>query len=84
MDDPTPRQDVLAVEPSGPGLMPPGVSSVEPNGIPPGPAGLLVPGTPKGVVVPIPGVTVCAKLGPQPSQSVAAATAKKRFIKTSI
>jgi hypothetical protein len=60
------------------------MSPVEPNGIPTGPAGPLVPGTPNGDVVPIPGITVCAKLGPQPSQAVAAAIAKKRFIETSI
>jgi hypothetical protein len=85
VNDPTPKQGVvLAVGPSGPGLIPPGMRPVEPNGIPTGPAGLLVAGTPNGDVVPIPGITVCAKVGPQPSQAVAAAIAKKRFIKTSI
>jgi hypothetical protein len=73
----------LPSEPIAPGLMPPGTSSVAPNGIPTGPAGVLVPGIPNGDVVAIKGVTVCAKVGPQPSQAVAAAIAKKRFIKTS-
>jgi hypothetical protein len=83
--DPTLTQGVVLPRgPSGPGLKPPGVSPVAPNGIPTGPAGLLVPGTPSGDVVPIPGTTVCAKLGPQPSQAAATAIAKRRFIKTSI
>jgi hypothetical protein len=58
VDDPMPKQGlVLPVASSGPGLMPPGISSVEPKGIPLGPAGPLVPGTPKGDVAPIPGST---------------------------
>jgi hypothetical protein len=47
-----PHGDILAVEPSGAGLRPPGTSSVEPNGIPAGPA---EPGLPNGDVMPIPG-----------------------------
>jgi hypothetical protein len=82
VDEPTPRHAVvLVLRPSGPGLRPPGMSSVEPNGIPTGPAALFVPGTPNGDVVPIPGTAVCAKLGPQPSQAVATAITKRRFIK---
>jgi hypothetical protein len=82
VDEPTPRQAVvLVMRPSGPGLRPPGMSSVEPNGIPTGPAGLLVPGTPNGDVVPMPGTTVCAKLAPQPNQAVAIAIVRRRFIK---
>ena len=47
---------VLAVGSSGVGLSPPGESSLEPSGIPTGPAADVVPGTPKGDVVPIAGV----------------------------
>jgi hypothetical protein len=52
-DRPMPAQgSVLAVGSSGAGLRPPGVSSLEPNGIPTGPAGDVAPSTPRGDVAP--------------------------------
>jgi hypothetical protein len=48
---------VLAIEPNGDGLRPPGESSVAPSGIPTGPTAEVAPGIPSGVVAPIAGTS---------------------------
>jgi hypothetical protein len=74
---------VLAVGSSGPGLSPPGASSVAPIGIPTGPTEEVAPSTPRGDVAPIAGAptiggAICAKAAPQPSSSAANVVRKCR------
>jgi hypothetical protein len=82
-----PQSEVLVVEPSGPGLSPPGSSSVEPKGMPTGPA---EPVPPKGDVIPIPGEApgpvgaICDMAGAPPSNSIAHAIGSKYLIDVSI
>jgi hypothetical protein len=82
-----PQSEVLVVEPSGPGLSPPGSSSVEPKGMPTGPT---EPALPSGDVMPIPGEApepveaTCEMAGAPPSNSIAAATDRRRRIYISI
>jgi hypothetical protein len=82
-----PHGEVLAVEPSGPGLSPPGSSSVEPKGMPTWPTD---PVPPSGDVMPIPGAppgpvgAICAETGAPPSHSIAATTDRRRRIEISI
>ena len=77
LDTPALKQgSVLAVGSSGPGLSPPGASSVAPIGIPTGPTEEATPGTPRGDVAPIAGAptiggAICAKAAPQPRSSAA-------------
>jgi hypothetical protein len=74
---------VLAVGSSGPGLSPPGASSVAPIGIPTGPTEDVAPSTPRGEVAPIAGAptiggAICAKAAPQPRSSAANVVRKCR------
>jgi hypothetical protein len=74
---------VLAVGSSGPGLSPPGASSVAPIGIPTGPTEDVAPSTPRGDVAPIAGAptiggAICAKAAPQPRSSAANVVKKCR------
>ncbi|HEY2528828.1 MAG TPA: hypothetical protein VGJ20_12915 [Xanthobacteraceae bacterium] len=56
-DRPVPAHgSVLTVGSSGAGLRPPGVSSLEPSGIPTGPTDDVAPSTPKGDVAPMAGL----------------------------
>jgi hypothetical protein len=74
LDTPALKQgSVLAVGSSGPGLSPPGASSVAPIGIPTGPTEEATPGTPRGDVAGAPtiGGAICAKAAPQPRSSAA-------------
>jgi hypothetical protein len=75
-----PQSDVPVVEPNGPGLSPPGSSSVEPKGIPTWPTDPV----PIGDVVPIPGETVCDTAGAPPSNSIAATIGRRHRIEISI
>jgi hypothetical protein len=81
-----PQSDVLVVEPDGPGLSPPGSSSVEPKGMPTWPMDPL----PIGEVMPIPGATpgavgaICDMAGAPPSKSIAAAIGRRHRIEISI
>jgi hypothetical protein len=81
------QSEVPAVEPSGPGLRPPGSSSVEPKGMPAGPAD---PVPPSGDVMPIPGEpagpigATCDMAGAPPRNSIAAAIGSRHRIEVSI
>ncbi len=56
-DRPVPAHgSALAVGSSSVGLRPPGVSSLEPSGIPTGPSDDVAPGTPRGDVAPMAGL----------------------------
>jgi hypothetical protein len=88
-----PQSELPAVEPSAPGLRPPGLSSVEPKGMPTWPTDPVppsgdvvpIPGeTASGEVVPIPGETVCDMAGAAPRSSVAAAINSRHRIEISI
>jgi hypothetical protein len=84
-DVPVPMQlELLAVEPSGIGLMPPGLISVAPNGIPVEDPGEVDPGMPNGDVAPIAGVfsVLCAYPIPQ-LNDIAIRTSGRRAIETS-
>jgi hypothetical protein len=80
-----PQVEMPAVAPRDPGLRPPGVSSVEPRGIPTGPTGL---GLPSGDVMPIPGAGLveetCEKAGAATKSSVAVTIGNRHLIQVSI
>jgi hypothetical protein len=81
-DVPAPTQlELLAVEPSGIGLMPPGLISVAPSGIPIEDPGEVDPGMPNGDVAPIAGV-FCAYPIPQ-LNDIAIRTSNRHAIETS-
>jgi hypothetical protein len=84
MDVPfVPQSELLVVEPSGPGLSPPGSSSVEPRGMPTWPT---EPVPPSGDVIPIPGEApgpvgaTCDMAGAPASNSIAQAIGSRHFI----
>lgn len=82
-----PQSEMPAVEPSGPGLKPPGLSSVEPIGMPTWPTD---PVPPSGDVMPIPGAAAgppigatCDTAGAAPRSSIAAAIGSRNLIEVS-
>jgi hypothetical protein len=81
-----PQREVPAVEPNGPGLRPPGSSSVEPKGMPTWPTDPA----PSGDVVPIPGEpagpigATCDMAGAPPRKSIAAEIGSRHLIEVSI
>jgi len=82
-----PQSEVPVVELSGPGLSPPGSSSVEPKGMPTGPTEPLPP---SGDVMPIPGEAAepveatCDMAGAPPSTSIAQTMGSRHLIDVSI
>jgi hypothetical protein len=80
-----PQVETPGVAPRAPGLRPPGLSSVEPKGIPTGPT---EPVLPSGDVMPIPGAGLveetCERAGAATKNSVAAAIDSRYLIQVSI
>jgi len=88
-----PQVEMPAVAPRDPGLRPPGLSSVEPKGIPTGPTGPVLPSgevrpIPGAGLVPIPGAGIveetCDTAGAATRSSVAVTIGSRHLIQVSI